>query len=326
MKNLVVSLLLGATLILSVFFGPAVSGVKASTSPAPAGAGSLPCVQPDHTKDPASLSASERMAQGYPLPVKGQDTSAIDKVIHQRGVHHCTATPVKSPVRSHPQPQGKVTAGSGYLTGAGNSLNWVGNVADSQNYNASYAQWNVGCIAYGTNDHYSMWVGLGGDPGNLVQTGIEGDNDGSGPTYYAWVENIGANPGYALGVFSVSCGDLVYAEALAPNYMYIVDYTSGASSWQSYGPAATEASAECVVERPDIGGHFSYLSNFGTVTFNTCIAGVDGGAAYYMGDLPHHFWILRDGTGTTLAFPGSLADGSGSFSVYWQAYGDNGSL
>ncbi|HLY31666.1 MAG TPA: hypothetical protein VKQ36_11595, partial [Ktedonobacterales bacterium] len=66
-------------------------------------------------------------------------------------------------------------------------------------------------MAFGTNDTYSTWAGLGGVSGNLMQAGVDGVNASIAIHYYvAWIENLGAN--YNVDVFDISCGDLMFSE------------------------------------------------------------------------------------------------------------------
>lgn len=86
---------------------------------------------------------------------------------------------------------------------------WSGNIADGgPSYTYVQAYWTESCIPAGTNDHFSTWVGIGGNNNNnLVQTGVDGNNwNIFNQTYVAWVENLGAN--YNLNVFTAVRGKI----------------------------------------------------------------------------------------------------------------------
>jgi Peptidase A4 family len=312
MKHLVVCLVgvivLGG--VLSGFVNP--HAAHASSVPP-----SSSCQQPDHIRDPQTLSASERKAQGYLPQMNGRDTSALDRTYRQHGTHICTTTPTQFK-----------NLGADFEQ---DNPQWDGNVAyqrDSSNglYPGVYGIWEVSCLPKGTNDDYSTWVGLGGvNNSNLVQAGVHGFNRGSGPHYNAWVENLAdPNNSNEQDVFPVNCGDTITAEIDAPNSFFISDTQTGDTYSQSFGPAANETTAECIVERPIVGGGLAYgLSNFGTETFDVCqVESTGWGYFDGMGHAYHFFFNLvsRDGT-HQLAYTGPLTnDSQGTYSVHWKAY------
>jgi hypothetical protein len=134
---------------------------------------------------------------------------------------------------------------------------------------------------------FSTWVGLGGiSMPNLIQAGVRasrtilvyGNSVYQYTGYTAWIENL-ADASYPdeRDVFGVACGDLMYAEVDAPNYMYIWDETSGQSFGDAYGPGAENQYAECMVEDPttfDASGNPTHpdLMDFGKVAFSNCMA------------------------------------------------------
>lgn len=184
---------------------------------------SLSCQQPDRQQAISTLTLQERIAQGYPIPINGKTDPTTDQIIHDKGKHFCTDTDVRGPLHSS---QRRASAAKEY-----NSRNWSGNYADGgKNYTYAQASWTESCATWGTNDHYSTWVGIGGINGNLVQAGAEDDNTLTIHRYVAWIQNTDVSQ-YETTLFNINCGDNMLAEVGAGNCTLIVDQTSGASVW-----------------------------------------------------------------------------------------------
>jgi hypothetical protein len=178
--------------------------------------------------------------------------------------------------------------------------------------------WNESCIAWGTNDHYLTWAGIGGNQ-NLVQAGAEGDNWGIYQSYEAWVENVASGP--LQMVFNINCGDSMFAEIGAGNCMYVADFTSGNNSgWRCFGPNADGQTAECIVEAPTVSGSVANLSNYGTETLHTCQVNFTGGGSsnYGIGTVPHDYNNMYNGS-TLLSSTGPISNGD-TYTMTWHNY------
>jgi hypothetical protein len=200
---------------------------------------------------------------------------------------------------------------------------WSGNYADGgNNYTYVHLQWRESCTAFGTNDVYSTWAGLGGvGNNNLVQAGADGVNSGAFSHYYeAWVENTAdeAHSGY---VFGINCGDRMVEETAAGNCSIVLDLTSGASSgWRCFGPNANSGTAECIIEAPtNTSNNTIYpLSNYGTETLQYCDVEINAGSDIGIGNVAHDYFNMYNGS-TLLSSTGSISGGD-TYTMTWHAF------
>jgi hypothetical protein len=200
-----------------------------------------------------------------------------------------------------------------------NNRIWSGNTANGGGYTFVQASWTQNCIAFGTNDHYVTWVGIGGiNNNNLVQTGSEGDNwNIVSHSYVAWVENT--QNGYNVNVFNINCGDHMYAEVGAGNCMQVIDWTSGASSgWRCSGANANTSTAECIVEAPTFSGSIANLSNYGKQQFTGCDVEINGGSNRGINAVPHEYFNMYNG-GTLLSSTGPITNND-TYTMTWHNY------
>lgn len=280
---------------------------------------SASCPQPDHHQDIRTLTPKERLDEGYPMPINkhgqvdftnGKTDSRVDQIIHDKGVHFCSDTDVQTTFRSS------------IVGGESNNRIWSGNYADGgQDYTYAQMFWNVSCMAWGSNDYYFTWVGIGGvNNNNLVQTGVLGaDSSAITHTYTAVIENVAASNPYAVSIFSVNCGDAMGAEIAAGNCMLVWDQTSGATSgWRCTGPNANSSTAECIVEAPTINGSIAYLSNYGTETLTGCQVEINAGSNQGINNVPHDYFNMYDGT-TPLSTTGPISNGD-TYTMTWHHY------
>jgi hypothetical protein len=285
------------------------------------------CAQPPAGKDPATFTDAQLKAYGLPphLPKKAQ--SVWENIARHVKKHICVSLP-KPNVHSKPAYDDCTYCWAGYQA------------QDANNFFYTTAQWQVPCLQQAGEYPDSIageWVGMGGqDNGSLVQTGV-----GESPIQFvhqgipititvawAWVENVGAYMNDApINLFPVSCGDTMGAVVMEPNYMYIVDETSGLSASENFGPSADTTEAECIVENPNNGAQ--HFANVGTATFSSCYAGDDVGAFGGLQNFTHQadtMWNLDQSTffgvpinsTVTMAAPGPIS-GNGQFSTYWYA-------
>jgi hypothetical protein len=252
---------------------------------------SASCPQPDRHQDISTLTQKERLDEGYPMPinkfgqvdvVNGKTDPHVDQFIHDKGVHFCADTDVQSPV------------GTSFTTpGSSESNNriWSGNYADGGN-NYTYVQmfWTESCTAFGTNDWYSTWAGIGGIGNtNLVQAGVYGYNTNAvNHGYEAWIQNTAVNNTSTV-VFSSSCGDYMGVEIGTGNCMIVFDETNGDSSgWRCTGPNANSSTAECIVEAPVFPGNIiTELSNYNSETLTACQVEINAGSNQKINNVSH---------------------------------------
>src|SRR5271157_1084820 len=129
----------------------------------------------------------------------------------------------------------------------------------------------------GTTYESSQWVGIdgadidGGTSTDLLQVGTEADAACGGYTsYYFWFEWL-PNPSIQIGYpLTASAGDLVYVAVWNSSptlgHAYIMDIsTTQVFSFSFSAPSGTTLkgdSVEWIVERPEVGGAFTELTNY----------------------------------------------------------------
>jgi hypothetical protein len=278
---------------------------------------SLHCLQPNRNQDISTLTLQDRIDQGYPIPVHGKTDPTIDKVIHDKGKHFCADTDV---IGTH-HPSGHHTS-TANATHEISDRNWSGNEADGgQNYTYAQAYWTESCAAWGTNDHWSTWAGIGGvnNSQNLLQSGAEDDNTLTYHGYSAWVQNTAVDQLEKV-VFGINCGDNMLSEVGAGNCMLIVDQTSGASSgWRCYGANPDSSTAECIVEAPVASnGSVDELSNYGTEQFRGCAVEINSGSTVGINTVPHDYDNMFNGS-TLLSSTGPITNND-TYTMTWHAY------
>ncbi len=227
--------------------------------------------------------------------------------------------------------QNSATTNSATLTvGADQaSGNWSGYAATGASFSSVLGTWTVpvaDCAA-GATTYSSQWVGIDGDgDGTVEQDGTDSDCSGGVPTYYAWWEMYGddtlaANYGDANqllpAAYPVSAGDTITATVTltSPGWMLTID-DAGRWTYQN-GPfylPTPQLSAEWVVERPELNGYLTSLTDFGTASFSNASA-VVGGKAEPLSSLSAVPIEMGNPSGALLALPGALS-GNG-FSVSW---------
>jgi hypothetical protein len=183
-------------------------------------------------------------------------------------------------------------------TGQYLSYNWAGYATFDQGngtvsrVSGTWIEPAVTCPARGQR-YAVFWVGIDGFTSPTVeQDGTLAYCSAGVASYYAWWELYPTNDIQIIPTMTVSPGDhmsgSVFFHAMANDFtMSLTDRTTGttfsitaaqASQYQAY---ALENSAECIIERPGLvsnSGNFSlaHLADFGTVTFQTCMATVSG--------------------------------------------------
>jgi hypothetical protein len=241
----------------------------------------------------------------------------------------------------------------------GSSLNWAdftSGIPSSLNYlTEDFIVPSVTCPATGDH-HVSVWAGLGKgdtDTDPLYQAGVRLEcNAGSESTYVWWevVSPSGDTHEQDFASRQVSAGEKVIVQIL-PRYgslytvrMSVQDYGTNLSqyypNWTSYHDydttptAASPTQAECVVERPTIGGTYADLLDFGSITFSTATSGSYNKACDVTANNTDHTISsststinhgllgtaedMLNSSSTTLASNSGLSS-SGEYTITWQA-------
>lgn len=207
------------------------------------------------------------------------------------------------------------------------SLNWAGYGVGSTSgsvtvASGSWVQPAVKCS--GGSSYASFWVGIDGFNSNTVeQSGTLGQCSGGVPSYSAWYEFYPA-ASVVISSIAVHPGDsfnsqISYSTSTGKFTLTITDVTTG-SSFSTTGTvtSAQRSSAECIAERPSIGGSITKLANFGTASFSQCSATI-GGVSGAFGTFAGVASIDMVGrSGKILAQTSVLGADKASFTVTWK--------
>ncbi|HEX7444001.1 MAG TPA: G1 family glutamic endopeptidase, partial [Acidimicrobiales bacterium] len=134
--------------------------------------------------------------------------------------------------------------------------------------------------APGENSSASFWAGIGGlESATIEQTGVESACQAGHPAYWAWWEAYGGSPSSGpLSEVRVHPADTVTATVFdrggGTYAMTVTDATSRTmQSATATVAGAVDSSIECIAEDPrGTGGQVPY-TDYGTVTFSSCLAG-----------------------------------------------------
>lgn len=217
--------------------------------------------------------------------------------------------------------------------GSTNSLNWSGYAVTgpSGTFTSVSGSWIVPSVECGKGSQYvAFWVGIDGFNSNTVeQTGVLVQCSSGGASYYAWYEFYPAAPVYAPSSYIIKPGDIFSATVTYSSGTFITVLKDVTEGWTYTSPGtsvqgAALSSAECITERPAIGGSLTRLANFGVVYFgqdytsvsSTCYA--NGNAFGSFGSSVQSITMV-DLQGRILAQPSSLSSDGSSFTVTWKA-------
>jgi len=156
------------------------------------------------------------------------------------------------------------------------SYNWSGyaqNGKATKKFTAVKSYWTVPTVKAGVSgtQYSSDWVGVDGySNSKLVQDGTEADNVNGKAQYSSWTEIL---PAASVNTpLTIHAGDKM--EGLVEEYatnkweMTVSDLTSGKSYTKKVSYTTPEQSAECVHERPEVGGSLANLAATSNVSFN----------------------------------------------------------
>lgn len=165
-----------------------------------------------------------------------------------------------------------VTSGSMIRASGQHSSNWSG-YALAGSYSSITGSWTVPKATPTTaaTTYASTWIGIDGLANrNLIQTGTESDIINGVVHYDAWWEVLPAAE-RVIRKMTVNPGDHMTASIVHGSAnrwaITLTDMTTGANFTLTRNYRGASASAEWIVERPQIGRGLSTLSNYGATTF-----------------------------------------------------------
>jgi Peptidase A4 family/Immunoglobulin I-set domain len=221
-------------------------------------------------------------------------------------------------------PSGTATTNPATLVVGADStfVNWSGyavtGAADTvTEATGSWSVPSVNCSGAGTT-YESEWVGIDGYQSTnhtVEQDGTDSDCAGGSPSYYAWYEMYPSASNELS--YPVAAGDSMTATISVSGSSWTLTLVDHTKSWTSQTSVSSgsvqQSSAEWVVERPEVGGSLSVLSNFGSTGFSGASATIDGesGSIAYFSGTP--FEMEGENGTTLLALPGPLGSGGSSF-------------
>lgn len=161
---------------------------------------------------------------------------------------------------------------SGWTSG-----NWSGYAVTAGGYTQISATWIVPAPDATPSATYSaIWIGIDGfDNGSLIQIGTEQDFTSGGAQYYAWWEVL---PSAEAKVRSLALhgGDRVSASISQGTggdwTLAMSNLTTGQSFSTTHAYGGPTASAEWIVEAPNVGNQPTSLAHYGSVPFTRVYA------------------------------------------------------
>lgn len=211
------------------------------------------------------------------------------------------------------------------------SLNWAGYAVTGPAGSVTYVagSWVVPTVSCTKQTTYvAFWAGIDGYNSNTVeQAGVLAQCSHGSAHYSAWYEFYPAAM-VTISSITVRPGDTVSVSVSYSGGVFTVTLTDGSQTYTTTGTVsgASLSSAECITERPAIGGSLTSLADFGTVYFGQDITHVSGTCYATVGSTTGSFGSLGavsitmvNFRGLTLAQPSGLSSDGSSFSVTWYA-------
>ncbi len=215
--------------------------------------------------------------------------------------------------------------------GNNKSLNWSGYAVtgSSGSVTSVSGSWRVPTVSCQKGSLYAaFWAGIDGFNSNTVeQAGVSAQCSGGSAAYSAWYEFY-PNPSITITGLTVRPGDAVSVTVTYGNGAFTITLVDGSQSFRTSGTVsgAARSSAECITERPSIGGSITKLANFGTISFgqdytsigSTCSAtiGATSGTFGAFGSAVQEITMVN-ARGATLAQPSALTNDGSSFTETW---------
>lgn len=212
------------------------------------------------------------------------------------------------------------------------SLNWSGYAVtgDVGAVSSVFGSWVVPPVSCGTQPAYvAFWAGIDGFSSNTVeQAGVLAQCFGGIAYYSAWYEFY-PSPAVTISSLSVKPGDVVSVNVTYSGGAFVIIIIVGSQSFITTGTVngAARSSAECITERPSIGGSLTKLANFGTAYFgqvytgitSTCYATISGRTGAFGSFSTVQEITMVNTKGKLLAQPSPLSPDGSSFYVTWYA-------
>ncbi len=274
---------------------------------------SASCPQPPQNVDLSTLSNAQLDTYGLPRrPTDGARMPKWKKVLSHAKHRVCgKGTPTNTGTQNTSVEQAQPNSCTNC------SEVFAGNYATGGGYTEIWSNWYVPCLQTTHSGKSITWIGIEG--GSVVaQVGTEQNT--SSPQYFAWWEDRGDVPDNGpYDVFSVSCGDYMYAEVEANSsnypheaYMFITDTYSSLYHSQ-VDPHYANSQADWLVEKE----YNADLSDFGSVQFSNDNV-VHNGTTLSVGQTTHSYYVMNDGK--NVAHPGPISPDGHTFLIYWDNY------
>lgn len=214
--------------------------------------------------------------------------------------------------------------------GAVSSENWsgyavTGATGSVRDVSGSWTVPSVTCNS--VTEYSSFWVGIDGFNSNTVeQIGVDADCHSGSPAYYAWFEFY-PHPFVTINHFTVQPGDVITAQVHYDTQarQFTVSIHNGTQSFSASTKVnrAERSSAEWIAEAPSGPGGAVPLANFGTVSYSSDTAAVNGATLPIGAFAANNIYEITmvDRSGNAKAVPSGLAGDKSSFSVQWVSAG-----
>lgn len=211
---------------------------------------------------------------------------------------------------------------------ASNSLNWAGYAVTGGSgsvtqVTGSWVEPAVSC-PHGGSTYSAFWDGIDGFNSNTVEQGGSLAYCSHGSAHYSvWYEFYPA-ASVTISSITVHPGDTIsvtvsYSTSTSQFSITVQDGTHGYTQTGSVSGAA-RTSAECIAERPTVGGRLANLANFGKADFGAdytatigCGATVSGTTGSFGSFSTVSAINMVDSAGRTLATTGTLSSDGTSF-------------
>lgn len=220
--------------------------------------------------------------------------------------------------------------GPGFAT---NSLNWAGyavtgGTGSVSQVSGSWVEPAVSCTRATT--YAAFWDGIDGYNSNTVeQGGTLAECVHGHASYYAWYEFYPA-ASVEISSITVHPGDTIAVTVSfsSSTSLFSITVTDGSQSYTQSGSVsgAARSSAECIAERPTVGGRLASLADFGSAKFGHdltasigCAATVNGATSNFGGFSSVVAINMINKSGRTLASTGTLSSDGSSFVETWLA-------
>jgi hypothetical protein len=216
---------------------------------------------------------------------------------------------------------------------ASNSLNWAGYAVTGgtnsvTQVTGSWIEPAVTCTRSTT--YAAFWDGIDGFNSNTVEQGGTLAYCSHGSAHYsAWYEFYPA-ASVTISSIAVHPGDTVSVTVTysSTTGQFTITVQDGSQSYTQVGSVsgAARSSAECIAERPTVGGRLASLADFGSANFGKdftstigCGATVSGTTGSFGSFSTVSAINMVDSSGRTLASTGPLSSDGTSFTETWVA-------